>query len=388
MEIDNQLERLYDRYQNNLATEQEVDELMELINDQANQGKIMQLFDKTWDELKIPPGSMPVGVVELPALERDKPAPVISIKRKRNAWIRVAAAAVIVALLGSGGYFLLQRPGKTPVATTLQHFKNDVAPGSSGAILQLANGSQIVLDSAKNGELLQQGNIEVTKKDSELVYSGKEDANSVEYHVMITPKGKQYSLVLADGSKVWLNAASSIRFPTAFVGNTRIVEITGEAYFEVAHDATKPFIVSVDDMKVEVLGTHFNINAYDNEPTINTTLLEGKVRVEKAGAIGLLKPGQQAQLNQAGGLNIFKDPDLEGVMAWKNGKFYFKSADLKSILRQAERWYDVQVEYQKNIDKRFNGEVSRSTNLSSLLKALELSGNVEFEIEGKKIIVK
>jgi ferric-dicitrate binding protein FerR (iron transport regulator) len=203
---------------------------------------------------------------------------------------------------------------------------------------------------------------------------------------MSTPKGRQYSLLLGDGSKVWLNAASSIKFPTAFTGSTRVVEITGEAYFEVAHDAAKPFIVSVNDMQVEVLGTHFNINSYSDEPEIKTTLLEGKVRVTRGGSIGILKPGQQASVNSANELKI-EDADVDAVMAWKTGVFDFRSLELPEIMRQIARWYDLDVKYEGEPGhEKFSGIVSRKSNVSQVLKIMESAG-VKFRINNKEITV-
>jgi ferric-dicitrate binding protein FerR (iron transport regulator) len=194
--------------------------------------------------------------------------------------------------------------------------------------------------------------------------------------------------VLADGTKVWLNAASSLRFPAAFAGKERIVELNGEGYFEVAKNASMPFHVRVHDMDVQVLGTHFNINAYTDETAMRTTLLEGSVQVSQGEQTQLLTPGQQAAASQNGQIQLADGVDVEEVMAWKNGMFQFQGADLETILRQAARWYDIDVEYKQRISDRFSGQISKNVNLSQLLKILELTGKVHFEIEGRKIIVK
>ncbi len=210
---------------------------------------------------------------------------------------------------------------------------------------------------------------------------------------MSTPRGGQYSLILPDGSKVWLNAISSIRYPTAFKNSERNVEITGEAYFEVAKDPLHPFKVSVrsalskENTEVEVLGTHFNINAYSDEPLTNTTLLEGSVKVTRAAGSVMIKPGQQAQISNDGIINLVPDVNIAEVMAWKDGHFIFRDTDLKTIMRQIMRWYDVEVKYEGNVPPRyFTADISRNKTLSGVLKILELS-NIHFKLEGRTLTV-
>lgn len=203
------------------------------------------------------------------------------------------------------------------------------------------------------------------------------------FNTMRTPRGGEYRLQLPDGSKVWLNAASSITYPNIFTGDTRSVEITGEAYFEVAKDAARPFKVQAGNMKVEVLGTHFNINAYPGEPVIKTTLLEGAVRIQDA----VLKPGQQASLAATGQFRVEDDVETEEVMAWKNGFFQFNDADMPTVMRQLENWYDITVAYEGRVPKRsFGGAIQRSLPLSKVLDILE-ENNVRFKIEGRNITV-
>jgi ferric-dicitrate binding protein FerR (iron transport regulator) len=236
-----------------------------------------------------------------------------------------------------------------------------------------------------------QGNTKVIHKDGQIVYDDENmSKNALLYNAITTPKGRQYQLTLADGSKVWLNAASSIRYPTAFPGNERVVEITGEAYFEITPDRIKPFRVFVKGMEVQVLGTHFNINSYDDEATIKTTLLEGSVKVKMNNNTRLLLPGQQAQISSNAGdgdIKVVKDIDLAVVMAWKNGYFSFDKTDLGAVMRQISRWYIVDIIYTGKIpDRKFGGEISRNNNLSEVLKILEES-KVKFRIEGAKIFV-
>ncbi|MBS1663760.1 MAG: FecR domain-containing protein [Bacteroidetes bacterium] len=294
-------------------------------------------------------------------------------------WRWAAAAAVIV--LASGVYFYNQRrmPTKPIAAVPAIH------PGGNHATLSTGQGRVIVLDSSK-GQLLAQGGLKVTNGDGRLDYEGA--AGSVEYHTLTTPRGGQYHLVLPDGTQVWLNAASSIRYPTAFEGKERRVSITGEAYFEVTKDKSKPFHVNLPDRsEVEVLGTHFNIESYDDEPSVQTTLLEGSVGVNSGGQRLVIAPGEQA-VEKTGRLEVKKDADLEVVMAWKNGIFLFNRTELREAMRQISRWYDVDVIYEKKMPSniRFWGEIKRDLNVSEVLSMFEKMG-VRFKIEGKKIIV-
>jgi ferric-dicitrate binding protein FerR (iron transport regulator) len=210
----------------------------------------------------------------------------------------------------------------------------------------------------------------------------------VDYNTLSNPRGsKVISLTLSDGTRVWLNAGSSLRYPASFASSAvnREVKITGEAYFEVAHDASKPFIVSKNDVSVTVLGTHFNVNAYDDESDIKITLLEGSVRVNKGSNTGLLKPGQQAQVSSS--VKVLNNTDVEQVMAWKNGKFSFNGSDIKTVMRELARWYDVNVEYKDEIKETFFVKLDRNTNMSNVFRILQTTGAVHFKIEGKKVTV-
>ena len=313
--------------------------------------------------------------------------PFIPIRR-----LVTAAAAVLIIALGTASYFLLTTPkAPPPVVASLPQpprFKNEVPPGQNGAILTLANGRQIVLDSAGNGALARQGNAAIIKKDGRIVYNHQGETAETIYNTMTTPRGRQYNLTLADGSKVWLNAASSITYPVSFSGTERRVRINGEAYFEIAHNTRMPFIVEKGDMSVQVLGTHFNINAYDDERSANVTLLEGSVKVIRGNNSHIISPGQQVQVDNDGGIRLLSGVDLDGVVAWKNGYFDFKGARIEPLMRQIARWYNVDVVYSSKIDDLFHGEIPRNTNLTDVLKILELAGKVEFEIDGSKIAVK
>src|SRR6185312_9956911 len=303
------------------------------------------------------------------------------------------AAAAILLLFASGGYlFLNHENSKTQVASIHNNVPvNDAAPGGNKAILTLANGSKIVLNNVKNGALTQQGNTKVVKlDDGKLAYQSDETTApiAVEYNTVSTPRGGQYQLTLADGSKVWLNAESAITFPTAFTGNERKVTIKGEAYFEVAHDASKPFQVTVNGMQVAVLGTHFNINAYDDEGNTKTTLLEGSVKVSKGNLHRIIVPGEQAVINNLSDIiNVNNDANLDAVIAWKNGKFYFDHSNIRTVMNQISRWYNVDIEYSGNVSKIFGGTISRNVSASNVFRILEATGGVHFKIEGKKVIV-
>ena len=311
---------------------------------------------------------------------------------------RLSIAASIIFIAGAAAFLYFNTIStKNTNIVSIQKPKqnNDVAPGHDNAILTLADGSTIVLDNAANGTLAQEGNMKVLKLDGQISYAGNNAAtDKVVYNTMSTARGNQYHLQLADGSKVWLNAASSIRFPTTFTGNERRVEITGEAYFEVTHDAAKPFTVKIasasgaDGGEVQVLGTHFNINAYDDEAAVKTTLAEGKVKVTKAGSIVLLQPLQQAILTKENQKLKVQQADIEKELAWKTGMFEFQDDDLPAIMRQLSRWYDVQISFEGPVSKKlFNGSIRRQASLSQVLQILKLAG-VSYTLEGKNVTVR
>ena len=320
------------------------------------------------------------------------------VKKLRFKW-QLTAAAVI--LLFTGTYFIFfynSAKQKTVIAgSTGTKLQNDIAPGGNKAVLTLADNSTIVLDSASNGVISQQGNIKVQKLDNGLlVYliNSKQvtENDAAFYNTISTPRGGQYQVTLADGTKVWLNAASSIRFPVVFTGTERKVEITGEAYFEVTKNKNMPFKVKAATSEIEVLGTHFNVNAYDDEVSIKTTLLEGLVKVSALTLDGsqsprFLHPGQQSGVDKQGKIKVMDNADTEEAIAWLNGRFQYKSADIKTILRQISRWYDVDVEYKGTVNIHFTGQLPRNQNVSGIFEKLVLTGEVKFNIDGKKIIV-
>jgi len=308
---------------------------------------------------------------------------------KKMMWRSVAAAVVIA--IGLSIYHETTVKKGTALAERRALAKNvpPVAPGKDRATLTLADGTVVDLDSSADGRMAAQGNTRISIIDGKIVYDpGKASDADVAYNMVTTPRGGQYQVVLPDGTKVWLNATSSIKFPVAFTGNSRVVEVSGEAYFEVAKNPSMPFKAKVKDVEVEVLGTHFNVMAYGEEGKIATTLLEGSVRVSRGGERYGITPGQQAVWKDDGSFNLNTDVDLEEVVAWKNGKFHFNNVDIKTIMRQIARWYDVEVTYENvEADTRLGGIVSRKADIRQLLDNFEAAGKVRFKVEGRKIIV-
>lgn len=330
-------------------------------------------------------------------------APVVSIRR-RKPWQWVAAAATI-GVLATGAYLFFNKGGtKTGPEVVTTYKGEDIKPGTNKATLTLSDGRTITLDEAKDGTLAKEGGSAINKKGDALVYdpeakgANKAGSNTpISYNTVTTPRGGYYALTLPDKSKVWLNAEASIRFPTAFTGKERRVEITGEAYFEVAKRADQPFIVSINDVQVKVLGTHFNIRGYADEAAIKTTLLEGSVRVESAAdnrQSAMLQPGQQAAIPISSQSNkslqiMVQTADVESVIAWKNGYFDFKAAPLSDILKEIKRWYeDIEaMEVKMPANEAFTATIPRNVPLSTMLTILEETDRVHFEMKGKTIIV-
>lgn len=300
-------------------------------------------------------------------------------------YFKYIAAASILLVLSVGSYFAFKKPVYEVVSKT-----NDFAPGVNKATLELANGTKILLDTAVKGMIANLDGIAVFKNAAgEIEYKIKSTSSSdkVGFNTITTPNGGQYEVVLHDGSKIWLNAGSSLKYPTAFKGNDRTVTITGEAYLEVAKNKLKPFRVISGSQTIEVLGTHFNINAYTDEASIKTTLLEGAVKVSSNNSSTIIAPGEQTSLLRSNGNLEKKSVDVEQEVAWKNGVFVFKGEDIKAIMRQIARWYDVEVEYEGTVtDEKFYGQIYRNSKLSEVLAILELN-NLHFKSNGRKITV-
>ncbi|WP_173002950.1 FecR family protein [Chitinophaga sp. SYP-B3965] len=358
---------------NKTASPAEVEEFMELLNQGVSKEEFSPMITREWEVLQ-DEGELSIEKRKAMADRILKTYPAAKEPKVRfiKTWMKAAA---VIAILLTAGTYLITRTTETQI--TAEKI-NDAAPGTSKAILTLADGSTVTLDSAGQQMIpkttaYQQG--------GKLAYN-KSNSTEITYHTLTVPRGGQFQLELSDGTKVWLNAASSLRYPTVFEGKERKVEVTGEAYFEVAKNAEAPFRVMVNQRAtVEVLGTIFNINAYTDEEDIKTTLLEGSVKIGEV----VLKPGQQAQLAEQ--IKVVSNVDLDKVTAWKKGVFNFEDADLKEVMRQLSRWYDIDVAYEKNIGNiEFVGKISRSTSLKGVLKGLENTG-VQFRLEGKKLTV-
>ncbi|MBC9932784.1 FecR family protein [Chitinophaga qingshengii] len=330
-------------------------------------------------------------------LTADKPEmagdTVIPIRSSRRRWLPAAAAAVL--LLAVGAYWLLKPAARRPEIIASAPVKQDVAPGGNKAVLILADGSTISLDSTASGALTQQGNTHITQPaGGQLIYSaaGAEPGTMVQYNTLRTPRGGQFQVTLPDGTKVWLNAASSLKYPVAFKGATRQVELTGEAYFDVAQQAATPFKVAVhtgkDSLEVAVLGTQFNIMAYTDENMVKTTLLEGAVKVNSHGKSQQLAPGQGAYLDKRQNLLALQPHvNTEEAVAWKNGYLQLEGNDIASVMRMISRWYNVDVVFKSPVPAHFRGIIPRNVPVSQVLKILEMTGEVHFEISGRQIIV-
>ncbi|HEY0612171.1 MAG TPA: FecR domain-containing protein [Chitinophaga sp.] len=302
---------------------------------------------------------------------------------RRYRWM----AAAILLLLGTGAYFLLQR---SPLQVKVAAKQDDVPPGGARAMLTLANGKTVPLDSTGN-QVIQQGQVTVYQQRGQLQYNNAAAPNTSagpSYNTLTTPRGGFFSITLPDGSKVWLNAASSLKYPVAFQEKERVVELQGQAYFEIAANPQQPFRVRLSKgAEVQVLGTSFDVMAYADERTAQTTLVDGAVKITQAAVQAVLKPGQQAVLDQSAHTLEVQPADVNQVIAWKTGFFEFANTDLATIMRQVERWYDVEIAYEHPHDKeRFLGRISRHQPLSGILQLLEDNG-VKCKVEGRKVTV-
>lgn len=382
MQVPDSLHHLIEKYLNGTASAAE----RKKVNDWYHS------FTDTTVEIEAPEGT-DEAIIASRIKEKllHKTTTTATIRPFNRLWLRSAVAALLLLSAGTYLFFLVKKTATEADVTNRIPAKSDMTTVRNHATLTLADGSVISLDSAANGLLGQQGNTAIIKlNNGQLTYDPRSSGLSsdvVLLNTITTPRGIQYQVILPDNTKVWLNASSSIRFPAVFTGKERNVEITGEAYFEVAKNAVMPFNVQAKGATINVLGTHFNIMAYDNENSINTTLLEGSLRVTKGSSTRLLIPGQQAQLNENGNINLVPDADTDEAVAWKDGRFQFNNADIKSIMRQIERWYDVEVVFNKNANLHLSGQVTRYANVSEVLRKLELTNEIHFTMEGKKITV-
>lgn len=376
-------------YTSGKATDAEEDELMNWVLEAENDDALKNFMLHIWNQQH---SKNDYAYVDWEDIYSQIVAKAAEGKSKPTRWKRsigwVAAASVL--LIASIIYFYSSSDQQKKIVASPQ-LKKDVAPPTGDkAVLILADGTKIEMDSVSNGMIAVQGNVSIVREeDGTITYSGKAGRN-ISYNTFRVPKGsKPLSLTLTDGSRVWINVGSSITYPTAFVGREREVTIKGEVYFEVAHNAAMPFKVRNGDVTIHVLGTHFNVNAYNDDGVEKITLLEGAVIVNRKNETKTLKPGQQALVRESGeNIRIQKTVDLKEVMAWRDGKFIFnQSMDIHGIMRQLERWYNVDVVYQGEVTQRFWGSISKDANLSQVLKIFEATGGVKFEIEGSTITV-
>jgi len=304
----------------------------------------------------------------------------------RSIWWWSAAAAVF--LFATLGLFFLKNTNNNSLSTSARNIR----PGTNKATLTLANGETLILTDAINGRLASQAGVKVSKtKRGEIIYTAEANGSSTRpatlYNTLTTKRSEQFQVILPDGTHVWLDAASSLKYPVAFNGNERQVELTGQGYFEVTHNAAMPFIVKTARSTVQVLGTHFNVSAYGDDSNTKTTLLEGSVRVKVDGTVALLKPGEQTVLDNNGRLTVNSNLDVNSEVAWKNGLFDFRKAGIEEIMVKASRWYDIDVKYEGKVpETKLTGRISRNVDISGLLEILQFEG-IKWRIEGKTIIV-
>ena len=378
---------LFQRFMQDECSDIERNELMKLLSDPFHKQYIDQLIEEQINN--------DVPFVKMDALRsRFILSEILSTKRqagiKKMPYMRWVAAAVIVAL--AIGAYIFYQPLKTstPVLASNEEIRQDIAaPSGSRAVLKLSDGREVFLDDVMSGKIAVEGNTAIQKTaDGQLIYNANGAGNNIVYNTIELPRGsKPINISLSDRTKVWLNAGSAITFPVAFSAKERQVEITGEVYFEVAKNPSAPFTVNKKggNEKIAVLGTSFNVNAYDDEPSVSITLIDGSVRVDKGSNNKILTPGQQAIITSA--ININNNADIKEVTAWKNGIYQFESAGIDMIMRQLARSYNISYELKGKIKETFGGTISRDVNLSQVLKMLETTGFVKFVIDGNKIIV-
>jgi ferric-dicitrate binding protein FerR (iron transport regulator) len=406
---DQQIAHLLELYFNGSITPAQKEVLASWIQDHEGTEQFEKLMEQSWQQFRPEQAvtALTAGhwldTIMAKAKEAEQ-APVMDMPAKRPSWKWYVAAAAVILFMATGIAFWLF-PGHKSLPDTAALVKNDVAPpAGSKAILTLANGRQITLDSVAEGALARQGSIDIVKLgDGKITYKGAVSGNELQYNTLTVPAGSSItSITLSDGTTVVLNAASSITYPVAFNGPERKVAITGEVWFEVAKNARKPFIVHFSspagggrEGSIEVLGTKFNVNAYADEAMLKVTLVEGSLKVTAAESMAaaqnkknqtILKPGEQARV-EGEQLSVQNNVDIEQVIAWKNGMFLYKGTDIKTIMRELARVYKVGVKYESVSNEMFYAETPRNTNISNMFKMLELTGEVHFRIEGDQVTV-
>ena len=391
---------LFKKYYNKTASPQEIRELFDLLKS-ISDDELTELIRKEWEDQEneelIFSLEMSENILKniLSEVGDVKSQTEETVPRSLFKWPilykSLSAAAAIIILLGIGLYFRSSRTLNPGNQIPSVQINPDALPGVNKGILILGNGQKIILDSLSNGLIAKTENFEVNKTENgQLVYhafdKNHKNARTEDFNTLITPRGGEYRITLPDGSKVWLNATSSLKFPGVFKGNIREVELKGEAYFEITKNSAMPFRVKSNGAQIKVIGTHFNVKSYGNEKLMKTTLVEGSIKITAGNSSHILKPGQQAILTN-GKMSVLDNVDIEEQLAWKNGLFLFKDASIKDVMEQAALWYDLKVTFEGKIpDKYLTGKVSRSVNASEFMKLLNYAG-VKFEITGKNIII-
>jgi len=389
------ISELFEKYYAKTASPEERKMLLEQLARDEHPEELLTLLQAAWerDDAQAPYFSESES---RRILNRILPGKIVALaddqRKKRPAvnstWLRYAAVFILVAGAATIFYLINRQEVISPNPSFTQ--VSTIGPGTNRAILTLANGEKIELDSAGKGLIARQQNAQIVKlADGQIAYNYDPKAvlKGELMNTITTPNGGQFQLILPDGSRAWLNAASSITYPSVFNGNRRNIQVSGEVYLEIAANEQQPFTVAVNGVTIDVLGTRFNINAYDNEEAVKTTLIDGAVRVSAQANRQILKPGQQAQLSKGGLITITDDIDLKQVMAWKNGYFDFKNADLPNVMRQIERWYDVKVTYKgKTPPVVFKGKMDRNVQLSDVMLFLAKFG-IKTTLEGRNLII-
>ncbi|NML22582.1 FecR family protein [Pseudoflavitalea sp. G-6-1-2] len=388
----NSVKELWEKYMQGTATPAEMEQLSTLFSQPQHRAAFDDLLQQAFtDPRYIETADHNVDDVVSSLMQRlNENSSATAIRRMPNRrWFWAAASVIVLAVAGTylwNSRTVKNNPGTAPVVV-----KEDLPPGGEGAILTLSDGRQVSLDSLKNGLVAHQDGSDIKLENGRLLYDPKEQANqSLVYNTMSTPRKRQFQMTLPDGSKVWLNAESSIRFPVAFAATERKVEVTGEVYIEVKKNAAAPFTVNGTDFVIQVLGTGFNINSYADNGLVKATLVEGSVKLSTTGSNSvLLKPGEQWIYNKKGGtFNISRSADMQHVLAWKEKRFSF-NGNIRSIMKELARWYDVELKYEGDIsDKELEGGFPRDKELQKVLEILESVADVKFELKGKLLTIR
>lgn len=381
-------EELLQKYLDGQCTREETEALMQWLQTTGSHRTLLASMQEEFERSMDAQAEIPAAIsdrIENRLLQEISASGKVADMRPRNRRYWFAAAAVAL-LLAAGIYrYNTNQQAPMPLARAEQTTE-DIAPGSDKAVLTLANGTTVTLDSTGN-QVIRQGGTTVLQQKGQLQYESEPNEGTVGYNTLTVPRGGQFHVVLPDGSKVWLNSASSLKYPTAFTGNERLVELQGQGYFEVSRNAQQPFLVKVGQIEVQVLGTSFDVMAYRDESSVNTTLLEGAVKVKQGSTGQVLKPGQQARYDRQTCKVTVHPADVQQVVAWKTGFFEFDNAKLSDIMRQVARWYDIDITYMnEQTSAVYGGRISRSLPLSEILHMLEPNG-AKFTLDGRKLKV-